>query len=66
MNIFRNIHPLFHNAEINALWERGYFLSKIIQVQTAIVKQIIKVQNPISRTIKSSPIKGKKFVISQY
>jgi len=37
----------------------GYFFSKIIQVQTAIVNQIIKVQNPISRIIKSSPIKGK-------
>ena len=37
----------------------GYFFSKIIQVQTAIVNQIIKVQNPISRTIKSSPLKGK-------
>ena len=35
------------------------FFSKIIQVQTAIVNQIIKVQNPISRIIKSSPIKGK-------
>ena len=37
----------------------GYFFSKIIQVQTAIVIQIIKVQNPILRIIKSSPIKGK-------
>lgn len=38
----------------------AYFFSKIMQVQTAITKHIIKVQNPISFDTKSFPINGKK------
>ena len=38
----------------------AYFFSKIMQVQTAITRHIIKVQNPNSFDTKSFPINGKK------
>ena len=42
----------------------AYFFSKIMHVQTAITKHIIKVQNPISFDTKSFPINGKKLIIA--